>query len=78
MQKPSRPKIDIFEFQSSAFGEELARLNALPKKQLLKYIGQRQRIFKTPDDLILDKGFPTEYWSSIEEVDDENKKLFFE
>ncbi len=68
MKKTIQPKIDFFDFQVSAFGEELARLNALPKEQLLKYIDQRQRDYKTPDDLILELGFPTEYWSSLDEI----------
>lgn len=68
MKKPIHTEIDSFEFQVSAFGEEIARLNALPKIQMLKYISQRQSDFKTPDDLILEMGFPTEYWSSIDEI----------
>ena len=68
MKKSKRPKLDIFEFQSSVFGEEIARLNLLPKKKLLHYIDQRQKNFRTPDDLILIKGFPTEYWSSVDEI----------
>ena len=68
ISKLHRPKLDIFEFQSSVFGEEIARLNLLPKRKLLNYIEQRQRNFSTPDDQILIKGFPTEYWSSIDEI----------
>ena len=68
MKKSKTPKLDIFEFQSSVFGEEIARLNLLPKKKLLQYIDQRQKNFRTPDDLILIKGFPTEYWSSVDEI----------
>ena len=68
MKKSKRPKLDIFEFQSSVFGEEIARLNLLPKKKLLQYIDQRQKNFRTPDDLILIKGFPTGYWSSVDEI----------
>lgn len=70
MKKSKRPKLDVFEFQSSVFGEEIARLNLLPKKKLLHYIEQRQKNFTTPDDLILIKGFPTEYWSSVDEIPD--------
>ena len=58
MKKSKRPKLDVFEFQSSAFGEEIARLNSLPKKKLLHYIEQRQKNFTTPDDLILNQGIP--------------------
>ena len=68
MKRSKRHKIDIFEFQTSVFGEEIARLNLLPKKKLLHYIDQRQKNFRTPDDLILIKGFPTEYWSSVDEI----------
>ncbi len=75
MKRKKRPKIDVLDFQISAFGEEITRLNALPKKQRLSYIAQRQRDFKTPDDLVLEQGFPTEYWSSTDEIPKEIAKL---
>ena len=58
MKKSKRPKLDIFEFQSSVFGEEIARLNLLPKKKLLQYIDQRQKNFRTPNDLVTSKDSP--------------------
>jgi len=59
---------DIFAYEVELFGEELARLNAIPSEVRYKYVDQRQRQFNTPHDQLQQRGFPTEYWDSVNEI----------
>jgi len=58
-------------FQIEIFGEELAKLNAMPLDDRRAYVAQRQQSFNTPDDLVQKAGFPTEYWENMEEIPQE-------